>query len=211
MPDLTENTIVSVNIDGRLDGQQILFTSHWRLRSDAWPGDPEMIATFDAMHNLFDAVDNLFAAYGGCLSEDVTNINSKFQAIHPIRYVYQTYSFQGGVGLEAEPALPPNVAHVITVRADDTGPGNRGNKHIGGVPTTFSEAGLVTAGGLVAYSGLGSWLQTVQGIEVGPFTNIELEPVIYHRAAPSLSPKITSHVIGTTTRVERRRTVGLGS
>jgi len=211
MPNLVEGTVIQINIDGRHDAQQLLLTTTWAIISDAWPGDPDMDETFDAIHSFMDGIDNLFAAYAGCLSEDVTSLKTTFQAIYPTRYSYRTYSFQAGAGEVAEPSFPPNVAHAVTLRADDAGPGNRGTKHIGGVPLTFSEAGLVTTAGLTALSGLAEMLKLKQGFEVGAFNNFELQPLIAHRANISLSPYATSYTIGSATRVERRRTVGLGS
>lgn len=211
MPDLVENSIITLNFDGILDGQQVLLTTAWRLEFVTLSApDPNMAGLFDAWHGVIDALANLNAAYLDSLSHDMTVPYQFFQAIWPTRYVRRRYTPGDGEGHVIEDALPPNVAHVITLQTDVAVPRRVSNKHIGGVPSDGTLEGYITAPQKARLDNLRDWLITPTDVTYGG-NDYRLNPVMLKWDSPNNSKRIYTGYTQTTTRVERRRTVGLGS
>lgn len=207
---ISENSIVSLNFDSRHFGQQLLLTTHWSVFSISPGSTVDFNEFIDAWTTVNDTAGELGDQYASSLSEDVIGLNYIYQLIHPVRFVrfISASAFDGGQ--VAEPSLPPNASHIITLRADSAGPAFRGNKHIGGVPASWSENGLPTMVALTQYANLAAELEAVQEVVVGADT-VQMQPIIFDRGDPPSSPFVTNFILGQTTRVERRRTVGLGS
>ena len=208
---VTENSIIAVSLDGRHDGQQVLLTLNYKLEfvTPSAP-DPDMVALFDALHGELDALGGLNGDYLNVLTEDMTVPVEWIQQIYPIRRVRRPYSPGDGEGHVAEPGLPPSDAHVITLQGTGTTRHDKGNKHIGGVPLTFSENGEVTAAGLTAYNTL--VLSLIDPIDVTIVADdYRFNPIILNRDTPAGSAPVSFGYVQQTTRIMRRRTVGLGS
>lgn len=204
------DNILSLNLDALHDGGQLLLTTHWKVHAISPSSSVDSTDLWTEWASLMNAVGGLGDVYAATTSEAVTDIKYVFQLIHPIRYVKTVVPSDHPVGEVALPAMPPNVAHVIVLRADAAGPHNVGTKHIGGVPSTFTEGGLLTTAGLDALLILAVPLKNELAITVGANT-VTLRPVIYNRAAPATSVEVTNAAIGSATRVMRRRTKFLGS
>lgn len=209
MANLQNNAIISFQLDGRIDGQQLLLTHHFRIITTP-PTSFDMQTVCDELFTWANTADNICDRYVNCLSQQVTGIVCHIQAIHPTRYVKTTYTPAASAGEVLVAAFPPNVAHAITTRCEQAGKHFRGTKHIGGVPTTFSANGLMEAAALTVYDILGSQFEVAPDLDVIGLDG-SLVPVVYNRSSPSTSAQIISHVVQSTTRVERRRTVGLGT
>lgn len=207
---LPDQSVISVNFDGRANGQQILLTTHWRLSVDGGATDPDMDELFTAVDTFWRTpATGLYDTYAGCLNVTTTVPLVWFQAIHPTRYV--RVPFPGpATGLVVEGELPQNVAAVCTLQTDAAGRTEVANKHIGGIPDTFVTDGLITVAGKAAINSLAASLKTTQTVTIGAF-DYDLVPLIFHRANPALSPVITRGYAQDTSRVMRRRTVGQGS
>ena len=210
MAQITDGAILSLAVDARLDGQQVLLTTHWKMDALSPAVSVDMEDAIDAIHTEMEVVGNLVNVLPDVYSEDVISIQYIYQWIHPTRYIRFIKTGADTEGNIASPALPPNVAHVITIRDDIAGPSHRGNKHIGGVPTTYSEAGFATPVGVAAYDILGEAMTNVVPVTLGADT-WNMLPLIFHRTTPAASVQATNHITGATTRIVRRRTVGLGS
>lgn len=201
--------IILAIADGRQFEQQVMLTHHYRLIiEDGSP--PDMYALIQALHGSLDAADSLWEAYTACLHISMVEIRYLYQVIYPTRYIQVEEASENTIGVVEGDPLPQNVATAITLRSDGAGPANRGTKHIGGVPADAIFGGRVTIVGNNRLAELGIELALPRTLAVGG-GNQTLIPTIYHRANPVLSPSITNHIIGTTSRVERRRTVGRGS
>lgn len=208
-PLLSADDIVSIYFDSRLDEQQILLTTHWRVTDDsATPCDLFQFYTsmLDALEELGGFTSDLMA----CYSEDVVSTRVMIQKIHTVRYIHETRTLVAGEGLVASPAAPPQVSHAIVLRATETGPTNRGTKKIGGCPTSFTENGYLTDPGRTALESLTTRLTGLMNCDVDG-SPVYIEPIIYHRPSPSLSPSVWAGEVLPTTRSQRRRTVGYGS
>lgn len=207
---LHDDDIISLSFDALHDGQQLLLTTHWRVANSTPSVGLDWDEVQTAWVTYLDALGNLGDQVTGSYSEDVTDINYVFQRIYPTRNIKFKTVAAHDVGQVVEPSFPPNVAHAVVIRADVAGPHNKGVKHIGGVPLTYSEAGLITATGLAQLSNLGDALRTVPTLTVTAAT-FDLIPLIFNRAAPLTSVVAEHYAVGSATRTMRRRTVGLGS
>lgn len=211
MAEVTDNAIIAAFVDARLDGQQLLLTTYWKMSGLEGALAVDAFDAIDAIHDKMSDVGNLCNVLPGCYSEDVENIQYIYQWIHPTRLVRVVKTAIDTEGQVASPAMPPGVAHVLTLRTEVAGPNQRANKHLGGVPTSFTADGYMTAAGVTAYTPLGTALKTeVGGITVDAAEFILL-PILFRRTDPASSEEVDNFILGTTTRCQRRRTVGLGS
>lgn len=211
MPNLAVGDVLSVNWNMRMAEQQILLTTHWKITDITGGGfNVEMNALFEAMNTLFDSVGEVTDCLVDCLCTDVSILSVDFQSIYNPRYIKVPLLPAQDAGTVAGNSLPPNVAHVMTLRTDVAGRDQIGNKHIGPVPPSFTSGGRVTATGNGAYAPLLTALKTPISVSAGG-VDVNLDPCIYRRSDPGNSPLITNGYLQQTTRVERRRTVGLGS
>lgn len=210
MPDIGTDAIVSAAWDGRLDGQQILLTHHYAITSITPGPTVDMSSLMTNLANGFDVLGEMSNVYPSVLSQDVTDIHIQLQVVHPIRYTYRRFSITNPAGLLPVASMPPNCAHAIVLTNDESGPRNRSVKHIGGTPTDGTQNGQITPAFLPILQALADTL--VSGITVtAGGQDVRLEPVCWHRAAPSLGQLLKYSRVMPTTRVMRRRTVGLGS
>lgn len=210
MPGLAVGNILSVILESRLNGQQILLTTHWRIKETGAALEVDMYETFDSLNNTFNEVDGWIALAAACMSQDTEILFVRYQEIYPDRRVNFGFDATNDFGAVAEDSMPPNVALVITVRTDETGPAERGNKHIGGLPVTFVENGAPSGDAIVALGQLGDALVREYVATVGG-EDCVFEPILYRRDTPLSSPVVTNHILGQTSRTMHRRTVGLGS
>lgn len=207
---LQNGDLISVILESRANAQQLLLTTCWKLEFSGGATDPDMDDAFTALDTAFRvAVTGLYATYVGCLNV-TTDFNYVWiQKIYPTRHV--RIPFPGtGPGTNVETELPQNVAAVVTLQNDDAGRQNVSNKHIGGIPNTFEENGLITVAGKAALDGLGAALTEPVTVTVGVF-DYTFTPTIYHRQNPIISPVVNRYYTQSTSRVMRRRTVGQGS
>lgn len=211
MPDLLQNDIVSVTIDSRLDGQQILLCLHYAVQSIADPpGEVDLNTALDVFATELNAAGGLEELYANSLAQNVSIYWLILQKIHTIRYTHRRYTVAEPVGLITEDALTPNMAVVVTTQGEEAGRHNIGNLHIGGVPQTFVENGLVAAGAYAVYEALGAKLLEEYELDVDG-TLVVMTPIIFNRVTPTDSPIRKFAYVQDTVRTMHRRTVGLGS
>lgn len=210
MPDVSDGDIFLFAADARLDGQQLLLTQYYRAVFNTPESTVNYLALIDEWHDATELLGAMSAVIAGIYSEDVVNINYWYQKIDPIRLVKQVRSSVNGTGTVASPSLPPGTANVITMRGDIATRRQVGSKHLGGVPSSFSEDGLVTAAGRTAYQLLIDNILGPPVLTLGEVI-VTMNPVIFHRAEPSTSALSTSGYVQDTTRTEKRRVVGRGT
>lgn len=197
--------IVQALVIGRCYNQRILLSQTFRVTQ---AGPPEQTAALQ-LQQLNSALaapgdDNFRARYLDCLSTDYTMLAIRSQTIHPVRVAYvQTAAVHlgaGGVGTVA------NDSAALTLRTATAGRDQVATKHIGPIPDDASVSGVLTVSMQERLNLLGS-VMTVP-IQIAP-AGLTFTPVIFHKATGTHNT-ITTHIVGEQSRVQRRRTVGLG-
>lgn len=191
-------------------GQHTLFTLHYKL--DSLSGTAPTLAAFIAAFRAeIDGLGDISQQLAACYVDEASNGLLSFQKIWPARYLKSSSAagYPDGTNDGYAAVMPPNVAMALTLRADFAGPHFRGTKHLGCMGDNFITDGFISAAGQTAQAALGNVLITTVSF-VASGTTCSLSPVILNRAGPSTSPTITNYIRGTTSRVQRRRTVGLG-
>lgn len=209
-PTVNTGDIFSIIYRGILFGQETLLTLHYSVALSGGSVDEPLFDFSDLIQAQIDALGGLSAAYQQSCSRDLVDMNVYIQKIWPTRYIRKIYTPGAGHGEVLEDSMPPNCSHVITLRGDAAGPTKRGNKHITAVPPSYTAEGVMTGAGAASYTTLAAAMKATisPAVIVGA---ADLTPIVYHRANPGVSVPITNHILGQTTRTERRRTVGLGS
>lgn len=196
---------VQVNFVGRCYSQRIMLTTMWRVAQAAAPGETYALN----MTQLIDSLDvgganSIVTPYLALLQEDYTLIRITAQAIHPVRLAYVAKEVarpgNGGAGSVA------NDSACLTLRTANAGRSQVANKHIGPVPDGVSLAGRLDVAYKALVATLGSAMTaTIQPDPLGAI----YQPVIFHRAS-ELHDGVTGFIVGDQSRVQRRRTVGVG-
>jgi len=193
-------SILEATIRGTLAGQTTLSLFHYMLNDAAIPDGGAFLAVFNVGFNVATGVVD---TYRLACCEDFTLEEIRYQWIYPTRFRSQSFAPFIGTGAIVDQSAPPNVAQVITKRADVASRRGIGTLHVPSVPNSQIANGMLLAGQVTKLNALGAALKT--SLITG-----RMDPVLLRRDLPPASPIITSTVTQTTVRVERRRTVGLG-
>lgn len=197
--------IFGVNFMGRCFGQRIILTTKYRCTTEGVP-----IPVENELQNIVDqlvvggAVD-LLTTYLALLPTTYAMEEIRAQRIYTPRSAYMSRVVTAA-GTHASPATVANDSAALTLRGVLAGKRNRGTKHIGPVPDAASASGLIVAGYKTLLSNLGDKL--IQGLTTA---NGSTYVPVTTGANPSIgSPEMVGYVVGAQSRVQRRRTVGLG-
>lgn len=207
MPGIPLNGIVQVSLLGRCFGQRIILTHFYRA-DDASPPSATIVGDLTELLSEIGAGGTApwTDQYRQCLPQQYTLEEKRAQLIYPTRSVYVQVAVNQN-GAHEEPATVANDAAALTLRTDKGGRRQVATKHIGPVPDNVNAQGLI----IVAYRTLLTALGTaMMNPLVITTTGQTLIPVIYHRGQLTASDDITSVRVGIQSRVQRRRTVGLG-
>jgi len=203
---LPANAIIAFTYRGSLLNQTTLNTVHYRV------SNPSSIVTvkeeMEEFLKRFTAVgpNDILTAYRQALPDNFFLRQAVLQPVYPTRYrrVAATLTQQGA----ADPSEVSNVQAAITFNTIKAG-----RNQIGGirVPQTPANA----QGG----SWIPAWLNTLEIVGdvfstllVAGLGGGSYQPVIFHRS-PNANPRwddISDFIVQPTTRVIRRRTVGVG-
>jgi len=136
--------------------------------------------------------------------------NIRYQVIKPVRQV--AYPIQAGLnGLNTFDTLAGNVAFCLTKRGDRAGRKYISTTHvIGTTDPAIMAAGSLTGAAITLAENIASFMKNTISFTAGGIDYV-VAPVIYHPSDPLNPTPITSVLVQSTTRVMRRRTVGLGS
>lgn len=201
------NAICEIVQRGMHENQQVLSVFHYRY-TDASP-IADGAAMLDLIWNRWNAAGRMLDVYLNALSEKVIAIETRLQWITPDRFAYITKTEPTApTGKVAGDAYPVNTSGAITKRTINAGRDQIGTLHMPGVPITFIGNGSVRPAGLAAYAALATEM-TVDIVTLGTVAN--LSPVLFKKSSPDISPKFVNCTVQPTARVERRRTVGVGS
>jgi len=205
---LSNGDIVEFSIHGTHEGQRVLNVFHYEIELGIG-AFPDLVTAADAFLGELFGTDKFADRYQEVTSQDLAINEFVLQKIWPLRMARIVKPQTGLTGLVEETALPPNDSVVLIKRNDSTGRHNRGRIHMPAVPVSFVEGGMVTGTARALYDLFGA--RAAEVIEItsggGPVT---FTPVLYQRLMPGNSAQWTSALTQGTSRVVRRRTVGVG-
>jgi len=197
-----------ITFEGIHMGQQVMTTTCWRVTS--FGPVPDGSAMLEAVYTAITAAGKLYPTWRDCLSEEVTGIKMKLQWVQPVRYAHRQFDVTPNTGDVVGVSMPSNVAAVITRRTDGVGPGQFGNLHMPGVPRTFISDGYLTTDATLVYAAFAVEAITGFSATAGADT-ADFKPEPYSQTAPLVENPYTTYAIQDTSRVERRRSIRLGS
>nr|CRY97182.1 hypothetical protein [uncultured prokaryote] len=210
MPDVGVGAVVAFRIDGRQDGQQTLTSFHWRIEAIT-DTTVDLGDLYSGVVNLLTDTDALLPLYLNACSFELEDVRVITQVIFPIRYLQVSNRVTDNEAGHAESdAFPPNVSGVFTLRGDYASRDNISTKHMPAVPLTAIALGIVNETQQSLYSAIAMYAKSQLLVEVGT-NSITLVPIILKVANYLDSAVITNYQVPYTSRVMRRRTVGLGS
>lgn len=204
-----KDSIVQAILRGRMNDQETMNVIHFR------PIDPPAGDIADGLANLIEIASIIDINPGGwsnllsLATSDQFNISwVQLQYVWPTRFSYHRVTATNPAGTLVGDPAPPNVSAAITMQGDGVGRHQRSTMHIGGLRAEDVASGLVGIAVKSALADLAAFL-------IEPFavtsSSLNYEMVIYQRSAPGASVPISHFTIQDTSRVERRRTVGLGT
>lgn len=198
-------SIVNYTIQGELANQLVMNEFHYVTSGSS---APDIDIFMSAVNTTLVGVGKLFDTWTAYVNNALVNIKTRVQVIYPVRYAYKefvnTTTTGAGLGLPA----PPNVSCVFTRRGVDAGRGNVGTTHLPGINLNDISNGRVTAG---AQTNIGTIAAQAIATVASGIAGVNLIPILYKRSAPGSSVPPKTYIVQTTTRIERRRTVGLGA
>jgi len=202
---IVDGSIAEVSIEMAVNGQNCMSLFHYYLEQDAPVVDGAALML--ELLGWFVGAAGPFPEYEDCIPDVVNNMSVYGQWITPDRFRYEIAPAGPFAGNVANAPLPQNVSAAITKFGDAANRHNIGTLHMPAVPVNFVQDGMISAVGLAAYGALAAVMQD-GFISAGGHV---LSPVIFNRLSPNDSPYIIGAFTQLTSRVNRRRTVGLGS
>jgi hypothetical protein len=198
---LATGSICEVRIYTRYLEQTCLNVLHYRLTT-ATVADygPAMEGLRDSMIIAGSIVDRLAAV----MSPDAEVYRVDAQPVSAVRLRSRSAN-PSTSGTLAGVNLPPNVALVLTKNTDVAARWGQGSMHIPGITVAASAGGVATPAALAAMGLLGTEVRAVRAVGLSVF-----EPVLWNSVIPARATRINQTVAQTTSRVMRRRTVGVG-
>jgi len=200
-------SILTAIIRGRHEGQEVMSIFPYRYNSQSPLNDGA--AAIEAFHINFAGALGVWQKWRECVSALVVGIRLQYQWTHLDRFAYvEKIPAIGETGTVGGDAYPVNVSVAITKRTQNAGRAQVGTLHMPGVPITFATNGVIQAAATDTYTQLR--LKMVEAISTAN-PAAEFLPVLFHKTAPALSPAFNQTALKPFTRVQRRRTVGVGA
>lgn len=172
-------------------------------------------ATLTTTQVLQELNSHIFVAGAGDMTTDYIALlppsysleEIRSQVLRPVRQAFVPLGTAGTVGTNANPATVASDAASIVRRTNLAGRRHVSTLKIGPVPDGGSAAGLLT----VAYRTLlATFGQKTLNPIVLPVSTVQLIPTILTALGDADGRDLTTFLIPTTSRVNRRRTVGVG-
>lgn len=198
---LIGDSIIQVIIETNLNTQRLLNVLHYQVDS---VGALDYNVALNALLGTLQSPGDVVETLSNCQSEDAQIRRISAQPVYPARLaiISGVLAIDGGV---AQPALPQNTSLVVTKRSDLATRYGTGSIHIPGIPTTFVSNGFITGAAnaaMVLFADAASAPKLAGG---NTYT-----PVLWNLATPGRVTVWDRYVIQETSRVMRRRTVGVG-
>lgn len=202
--EIAPNSVVEIAAEYVLNGQQNIALFHYAyvdtdVISDGYEALGQILLT------LSDDMD-FMANFGACLSSDAGDVTFSAQWIYPVRWAYRVF---GTLITPSGPAnaAPQNVAAAITKRGTIATRDAIGTTHMGAVPREWLVNGFVVQPVGEPYTAFADLIP----LDLVDGTEVKYAPILYKRSAPEESIFIAEAFVQQTSRIMRRRTVGLGS
>lgn len=202
--EVSTDAIAEVVFRGMLHGQVVMSLFHYRLNNAIVNSDGTALAT--ALNGFLNNATRLLGDYASACSNELEITDVTVQWVYPTRYSLQRFTPVVTNGGNVDPSLPSNVAIALLKRTFLTGPRQRGVTHMPAVPVSNVVGSVLVAGALASYQLVCDDMDDVY-ITTGGET---FEPLIYNKTFPVTSPQIQSVTVEETTRIMRRRSVGVG-
>ena len=202
---IPDGGILELRIVATQAGQQVMNVFHYQL--DETGGVPDGKLTAQDFLTAVGAPGGLFEEIQQVIVEQINDIELYAQWILPTRYVAVRDPGGPYAGLVIDDPLPPNNQVAITLRGPLANRHTLGRKGMIGVPRGWEANGLIVDPFLSNYQEAGDAMV----LEVNAAGAIKFNPIIYNRTTPGEVVIIDSAQAQRTVRVERRRTVGVGS
>lgn len=205
---LKNNDIIQSTFRGLCFGQQIILDLTFQIFGD-FPVGNSVSTDLDLINAAIapGGVQNIVTPYLACLPAQYSLLELRSQLIFPTRSAYRQVAFVGAVGTDPGAATVANDSAALTLRTEKSGRSQVATKHIGPVPDNVSAAGLIVAAYKLSLAALGAKLVTSF---VPPTSGSLVVPVIYHRQT-NTTDLVNQYILGDQSRVQRRRTVGVGA
>jgi len=201
--------ILEVRMLQRMAGQVLMNVLHYRLGvagASIVEGNDVVI---EAATTAFENAGGIISILKGISNQAWAYEGTIYQWIHTTRYTANRRNQGAGPGVVVGLAAPPNVMSTITKRSLFADRHGVGSIHIGGMTSTDITLGMLSAGRITNLSSLGELL--ILDIDVSAIPNaLELTPIILNKSSPGASYSWHEATVQATSRVQRRRTVGLG-
>lgn len=206
---VSNTSIVQMIIRGRYANQETMNVIHLS------PVDPPAGDIADGLANLEQIISSFDITPGGwsdllskCCHENFSIDWIQAQYVWPTRMAYLRRATETTAGTLVGTEAPPNVSATITYQCDGVGRHQRGNQHIGGLRGEDVTEGRLA---LTLFDDLKTLADFLAEPTIALDVGFAYEMCIFQRAAPGASAFVTHNTVQTTSRVERRRTVGLGT
>jgi len=205
MATIPQLAVVRINWFGRCFGQRIMLTTGYIKTAG-----PSTLTVEQECNQLIDdllvggGVD-LLTTYMACLPDAYSMEKVTCQVVSPLRYsaIQRTVVTPG---TNVNPATVANDSACITLAGELAGARNRSNKHIGPIPDGASASGLLTVGYVALLTALKNKLLAHLTFESG----VHYEPCVINTPPLVGVGMLDRGTVGAQSRVQRRRTVGLG-
>lgn len=202
---VSAGSIISYTIRGVLNNQEVMSVFHYKMIGAA---APDITLLMDGVNAVLGAAGSLYARWIDYVNNALVSVKTRIQVIYPVRYAYFEYTQALTVGQGAGLAAPQNVSAAITRRGVDAGRGNIGTIHMPGVNANDIGSGNIVGGAIAKLTLIGSESNVTRASGVA---GVDILPILYKRSAPGASVPPVSFIVQSSSRVERRRTVGLGA
>lgn len=197
-------SILQVSVRYTSCGQQLLNVLGYRVITQSTEGDVQ--AEQAGLASQLNAANNLIDKMRACMSNETTVQDVTVQFIRDTRFA-RTVLEVDAPGTIAEPCATANVACTITKRTEYSGRWAVGAFHIGGLPNTAYDGGLIDTDYKTVANALGAQLlDNIGGVGGGLYQPVIIHPPGTHGGYSALIATETQDTL----RVMRRRTVGLG-
>lgn len=199
--EVTDGAILEFTVRGVFEGQVCLTVLHYKLVNSL--GLPDGDLAISQLNTEMNDLTDFIGFYSACVHSDYLFNQLVYQWIWPVRYHRQVKVPVPTAGTVTGTKLPPNVSGAISKFSDKATRHSRGTVHMPAVPGTFHSQGLITGSGQASYNDLAGHIVLTRQTE-------SLIPILFNRVNPAVSEQVTNARAETTSRVNRRRTVGLG-
>lgn len=202
---ITTGAVLEVTFEATQDAQRIMTLFHYRLITSLPLPDGAQAAR-DALLEI-QAPGKLRDQYAACVPDVIIDWHAYAQWITPARYRYEVGPGADWAGTVAVTPYPVNVAAAITKFGEQANRNNIGTMHMPAVPQNFIEDSVLTLQAKLAYDNLALEIPEPIVLPGGA----ELVPVLFNKLNPVQSVRITGAFPQESSRVMRRRTVGVGA